>query len=1270
MAPRAATLVWSDARRVARLAALWLAVCWVALLALLPQAALAQAAPVRGEASFSASGGYGRLVFRLAQDVDSDVSIAGLIVVVRFKRPVDIMIDKLTEQGPDYIGSVRADPDGYAIRLALTRKATVNSMTAGERLYVDLLPDNWSGAPPGLPTDVVKELAERARAAERALRAQRAVADAKKLPPIRVRASVQPTFVRYVFEMPKEVKISSTLTDKKLSLGFNAPFVFDLADAQLTAPPSVGSISQKTDGVSANVDFALIGGVDVHSFREDKNYIVDIGIPAGESEPLPKPGAALKLPEIAKLEAKAAAHADDQHGKADEKPAAQTEAKPATPAPEAKPALQADAKPGAKVEAVAKTEPSAKPAAATPAGPKPGNASVKPPQANTAPTTPAPTKPIPQQQVASPSPAGPSPNSPGGDTAKAAAPSPSIAGPSKPDEAITAAPAAPASRPTEPAPAAAPPVAARAAEARLDADGLHLTFSFAAPTAAALFRRGDVVWLVVDNTASIDLEAVRREGRSMVGDVGWVSLPDGQAIRMRLSRPQIAALSDEDGSGKTWSIVLADAGRAASRPLSAVRNIADPTRASVSIALPGLGHVHRVVDPEAGDALTVVTALPPARGFIKQQNFVEFNLLETIHGVAVQVRSDDVNVAAEADAVVLTRPGGLTLSAADPTARTENAAARPFFDMTQWQKDQDGRFLDALNAKVNAAASATGEERLPARLDLARFYMARGFYPEAKGVLDLAISGTKTGQEDPAAMIGHAAASALMSRPDQALKDIANPAISSTYDAQLWKGVALARQGKWAEAREKLKSVQFAITALPLDIQRAVLATAMRASLEVRDYSGAAKISSDFDLVGVPPAMRPQVTVMRGWLDEAIGRDLDAMRKYKEAMSSPDRQASSEARLRDIILRSKRGELSAADALPDLERLSVMWRGDDVEVRTQQLLAKLYGEAGRYGESLAAAKTATQLAPNSETARQAQDDARALFAQLFLGTKGDDMPPVQALATFYEFRELTPIGRRGDEMIRRLADRLVGVDLLDQASELLQYQVDKRLEGAARAQVAARLAMIYLMNRKPDRAIAAMHSTRIGDLNGELRQQRLLLEARAQSDIGRHDLALDIISNIPGREAIRLRSDVYWAARRWREASEQIELYLGDRWKDFTPLSPPEKSDVIRAVVGYSLADDALGLARFREKFAPLMTDTADRTAFDIASKPASGDSASFAAIAKMAASVDTLDGFLREMKQRFPDASARATPPGADMISTGSLPAIKGARREAAAGQ
>ena len=55
----------------------------------------------------------------------------------------------------------------------------------------------------------------------------------------------------------------------------------------------------------------------------------------------------------------------------------------------------------------------------------------------------------------------------------------------------------------------------------------------------------------------------------------------------------------------------------------------------------------------------------------------------------------------------------------------------------------------------------------------------------------------------------------------------------------------------------------------------------------------------------------------------------------------------------------------------------------------------------------------------------------------------------------------------------------------------------------------------------------------------------------------------------------------------------------------------------------------------------------ADRAAFETASKPAAANSAEFAQIAKMAASVDTLDGFLREMKARSPDATARAAAAG-----------------------
>ncbi|HEX3858518.1 MAG TPA: hypothetical protein VHV58_02870, partial [Pseudolabrys sp.] len=152
-------------------------------------------------------------------------------------------------------------------------------------------------------------------------------------------------------------------------------------------------------------------------------------------------------------------------------------------------------------------------------------------------------------------------------------------------------------------------------------------------------------------------------------------------------------------------------------------------------------------------------------------------------------------------------------------------------------------------------------------------------------------------------------------------------------------------------------------------------------------------------------------------------------------------------------------------------------------------------------------------------------------------------------------------------------------------------------------------------------------------------------EARALSDIGRHDVALEVIANLNGREAIRLRSDILWAAKRWNEASEQIELLYGERWRDSTPLSEGERADILRAAIGYALAEEPISLQRFRDKYAAKMTDGADHRAFDIVSGPIGTNSSDFQDVAKTVASVDTLGAFLADMRARYPDSAA--LPPG-----------------------
>ncbi len=127
------------------------------------------AEPVKGELSVFTDGGFTRLVFRLDEEVEAKVKVSGAIMVISFKQPINVPVDNLNARAPGVISAARRDPDGSAIRIALARKVKVNLIHAAERLYVDLLPDNWTGIMPGLPQEVVDELSRRLREAERQL---------------------------------------------------------------------------------------------------------------------------------------------------------------------------------------------------------------------------------------------------------------------------------------------------------------------------------------------------------------------------------------------------------------------------------------------------------------------------------------------------------------------------------------------------------------------------------------------------------------------------------------------------------------------------------------------------------------------------------------------------------------------------------------------------------------------------------------------------------------------------------------------------------------------------------------------------------------------------------------------------------------------------------------------------------------------------------------------------------------------------------------------
>jgi hypothetical protein len=1243
--------------------------------------------PVRGEVKVLAEKGFLRLLFRLDEAVPAEVRFNFPILVLNFKKPVAVAVDRLNERAPDIISAARIDPDGMAVRIAVAQKVKIHAIPAAERLYIDVMPESWTGVMPGLPVEVIEELANRAREAERKLQKRRLVTRDMKPPTIRVRVATQPTFVRYMFDMPHGANVVAGRHDERLTLNFDQPITWDLGDVLATLPPTLKTVNAKTGQTSAAVNFMLNGEPKVRTFREDSSIAVDVGLDAASDQqaeaakpaaPAANAGApSVSPPETVPAENDASmkqaadppknmpppadrapprgmAAGKDKHALPHATPPAAPKDKTAGELPKPLPAMKTNEKPAAMQEATHHAASASGPAAHAAApiskpeptvAPKPEHKSEHKPEkmAEHAPEPMAPkaeAKPAaamdgPKQTEAKPTtqenPAAAVKMQPAKPVMpKATTPTP------KAKEEAKAKPKSPAADAGARKSAGAPVVAGL----HYDGKGLRIEFPFDALTPAAVFRRADMLWLVFDSDARIDLSALMREPEDGIREARFVRGKDGAAVvRLRLARPRLASVVTD---GPSWALIIGDRAMVPTKPLTVSRTLVGKERTGIAIRFDKPSAIHRFNAPELGGEVMVITALGPARGFLKPQDFVELRALPSVQGVVLQPLADDITAELSPDKITISRPGGLSLSA---VALGQQQLASGFraltFDTQQWGFNRQAPFNARKSELISEAATAPPVKRRKARMDLARFFLARGMAPEAIGVIDVAMADAQG--DDVTGSVLRAVSNVMMDRPDDALKDLSKSRVGNQLDAPVWRAIAYAQQGNWPEAHNLFKDAEVTLSGLPIELQRLALREDLRTAIEVHDFVSADRSLNTLEMLGIPYEMKPSIAVLVGRLDQGLGRNEDALTNYRAAAASSDERAAAQGRLREIMLRFAVGDMSHKDVVDHLDRLTTAWRGDDTEVEGLKLLAHLYTEDKRYRDAFHVMRTAMLAHANSNMTRQIQDEAAATFETLFLDGKGDALPPIEALALFYDYRELTPIGRRGDEMIRKLADRLASVDLLAQAAELLQHQVDHRLHGAARAQVATRLAVIYLMNRKPERALAALRSSRIDGLANELRDERLLLEARALSETGRHELALEMIANIKGHEAIRLRGDIEWAAKHWRQAAEQIERYYGNRWREFEPLTAGERADVLRAAIGYALSDEQIALARFRDKYAAKMADTPDRHAFEVVTAPVGTSDSEFKAVARAVDSVDSLGAFLAEMRKRYPDSAPDA---------------------------
>jgi len=121
----------------------------------------ARADDKRAKVDTATDGGFGRLIFTTPNQAEANARIENGALVIAFSEPLKADLLHAARRLTGYVKSARSEP-GF-VRLTLAPNVRANVMAAGDKLFVDLLPEDWKGAPPRLPKKLLADLQVTAR---------------------------------------------------------------------------------------------------------------------------------------------------------------------------------------------------------------------------------------------------------------------------------------------------------------------------------------------------------------------------------------------------------------------------------------------------------------------------------------------------------------------------------------------------------------------------------------------------------------------------------------------------------------------------------------------------------------------------------------------------------------------------------------------------------------------------------------------------------------------------------------------------------------------------------------------------------------------------------------------------------------------------------------------------------------------------------------------------------------------------------------------------
>lgn len=781
-------------------------------------------------------------------------------------------------------------------------------------------------------------------------------------------------------------------------------------------------------------------------------------------------------------------------------------------------------------------------------------------------------------------------------------------------------------------------------------------------TDVAVFENFGRLWFVIDTQASFVTPELSTSKPSLFSKPTQENMQNASAYSMSLPEEYMSIKAT--GSGLIWNIIMGDVNETDSvDPYPQFSDARAGKGGKLIWPFKYIGKVLDVPDPVTGQMIKVVTVNDSTQNAGHAKSYVDFDLLRSPVGLAISPKVDDLIVEVTDKGVEIFRPAGLHLApekeveAAQIFANQQRAKQEKVMKQkneghskgdnqktekhikthgtrnegyTHGDKNQKDSFFKFNDWMMKNANDSLAHKKtillstLPTKSDaakvedlitLGKMFLSYGRGAEALGFFDFASDELPELTESPEFKAFRGVAKALDWKSAEALSDLLHPKLDNEKEVKYWRSYVLADLGDWRQAASFLPDSFQPIYNYPHNISGRL---ALRlAEVALRD----GKVNAANELITLVEHHKDELLTpfeaylryLKGEASRQKGKIDNAKEIWADLSEDKDDLYRTKSALALAILKSNENEINNGEKIDALERLRYAWRGDELEAQVKYWLGDAYFKKNDYLKGLHTMRDGASVAAGSALGERIAGDMSKAFTTLFLEDKLEGVTPLDAVALYEEFSELTPLGEDGNKLMQVLAEHLVKADLLPRAAKILRHQVDHRLEGEDKIKIAIRLAALEIMDKHPQGSVNALAKAtnelrRISneETKNKYARQIGLLKIKAYLQNRQYGKALSLLEKMPeGQDVNRLRADITWQAGYWNDAADAIHtIMMDENMVEKTELTDDDASMILNRAVALSLDNDRLALANLRQRYIQLMKDTNKARQFEVITRP------------------------------------------------------------------